>query len=92
MFKNDCWKHMSNDKKTFSVTAEWDPEAKVWVAVSDDIPGLVTEAMSLQKLVEKLQILIPELCELNKHLIKTPLEKISICANYQRFEEERRVS
>ena len=83
---------MSNDGITYSVTAEWDPEAKVWVAISDDFPGLVSEAMSFQKLVEKLQILIPELCELNFHLMKTPLEKISICADYQRFEEELRGS
>lgn len=83
---------MSNDEKTHSVTAEWDPEAKVWVAVSDDIPGLVSEAMSLQMLVGKLKIIVPELCELNEHLIKTPLDKISICANYQRFVARIRVS
>ena len=66
---------MSNDEITYSVTAEWDPEAKVWVAISNDFPGLVSEAMSFQKLVEKLQNLIPELCELNQHLIKNSLGK-----------------
>ena len=43
------------------VRAFWDEEAKVWVAESDDVPGLVTEAESVDQLVEKLKILIPEL-------------------------------
>ena len=43
---------MANDEKSYLVTAEWDSEVKIWVAVSDDIPGLVTEAVSLQKLAE----------------------------------------
>ena len=73
-------------------TASWDPEAQVWVAVSDDVPGLVAEACSLQKLISKLQVLVPELCELNSHLIKTPSDKISISADYKRFKEELRVS
>jgi len=43
----------------------WDPEAEVWVAESPDVPGLVTEAETLEALVEKLRALIPELWELN---------------------------
>jgi hypothetical protein len=30
--------------KPYFVRAEWDAEAAVWVAASDDVPGLVTEA------------------------------------------------
>ena len=63
-----------------NITVSWDPEAQVWVAVSDDVPGLVAEACSLQNLVSKLQVLVPELCELNSHLIKAPSDKISISA------------
>jgi len=33
--------------------------------VSDDVPGLVTEAETSAKLVQKLRILIPELLEAN---------------------------
>jgi hypothetical protein len=33
-------------KTPLLVTAEWDEEAKVWVATSDDVPGLATEAES----------------------------------------------
>ena len=83
---------MSRDIKAYNVTANWDSEAQVWVAISDDVPSLVAEAPSLQKLVAKLQVLIPELCELNKHFMETPLDKISISADYQRFEEELRIS
>ena len=75
--------------KDLSVTANWDSEAQVWVAESEDMPGLVAEADSLQTLIAKLQILVPELCELNSQ-ISTPGDKISISADYQRFEEELR--
>jgi predicted RNase H-like HicB family nuclease len=47
------------------VRATWDPNASVWVATSDDIVGLVTEADTLEALSEKLKIIIPELLELN---------------------------
>jgi hypothetical protein len=47
------------------VHATWDDEAKVWVVTSDDIPGLATEAESLDVLIPKLKIMIPELLELN---------------------------
>jgi predicted RNase H-like HicB family nuclease len=44
-----------------TVSAFWDDEANVWVAESDDVLGLVTEAESIEKLTQKLQVLIPEL-------------------------------
>ena len=43
------------------VTAEWDDEARVWVASSDDVPGLAIGADTLEELIEKLKIVIPEL-------------------------------
>ena len=49
----------------FTIKAIWDDEAKVWVAESEDVPGLVTEAESSDALLKKLQTLIPELLELN---------------------------
>jgi predicted RNase H-like HicB family nuclease len=45
----------------YEVQARWDDEAQVWVAESDKIPGLITEAESIPELVRKLRILIPEL-------------------------------
>jgi predicted RNase H-like HicB family nuclease len=51
--------------KVYEVLARWDGEAGVWVAESDDVPGLVAEADSPNALVEKLRGLIPELLEVN---------------------------
>jgi hypothetical protein len=51
--------------RTYEVKAHWDSEAAVWVAVSEDIPGLVAEAESMNALVEKVRVLVPELFELN---------------------------
>ena len=45
----------------YHVTAEWDDEAKVWVASSDDVPGLATGAETFEGLIERLKIVIPEL-------------------------------
>ncbi len=49
-----------------SILFNWDEEAGVWTATSDDVPGLVLEADSYDELVEKLKVAIPELAELNK--------------------------
>lgn len=51
--------------KPFFIRAEWDDEAQVWVASSDDVPGLATEAENLEDLIRKLKVMIPELLEAN---------------------------
>ena len=51
--------------KPYYVHATWDDEARVWVASSDDVPGLATEAETTEALIEKLKTLTPELLELN---------------------------
>jgi predicted RNase H-like HicB family nuclease len=51
--------------KIYFVRAEWDEDARVWVATSDDVPGLVTEADTMEALVEKLKMMIPELLDAN---------------------------
>lgn len=53
-----------------TVAAEWDPDACVWVASSDDVPGLITEAASIEELMHKLSVLVPELLNLNGHLLR----------------------
>lgn len=47
------------------VRSQWDSEAKVWVAASDDVVGLATEAATPDELVAKLQVMVPELLEAN---------------------------
>ena len=49
--------------KIYLIRADWDPEAAVWVVTSDDIPGLVTEAVTLEALIGKLQGMVPELLQ-----------------------------
>ena len=59
--------------KPYYVHAAWDEEARVWVASSEDVPGLATEAETTEALIDKLKILIPELLELNGHTIVNPI-------------------
>ena len=53
---------------TFKVQAFWDTSAQVWVATSDDVPGLATEASTIEDLTQKLREMIPELILLN-HIV-----------------------
>ncbi len=43
----------------------WDADAHVWIAESDDVPGLVLESGSFDALVERVRVAVPELLELN---------------------------
>lgn len=43
----------------------YDDEASVWIAESDDVPGLVLESGSLDALIERVKMAVPELLELN---------------------------
>jgi predicted RNase H-like HicB family nuclease len=56
---------MTGRGKPLVVNAFWDDEANVWVASSTDVPGLATEAESMNALVAKLKVMIPELLEAN---------------------------
>jgi len=47
------------------VHADWDPEAAVWVATTQDLRGLVTEAGSIEALRAKLPGMILDLLEEN---------------------------
>lgn len=49
-----------------SIEAFWDSEAEVWVATSEDVPGLATEASTIELLNSKLRVIIPELIFANE--------------------------
>lgn len=49
----------------YTVNLIWDSEASVWVATSQDIPGLVLESGSFDALIERVRFAVPELLELN---------------------------
>lgn len=65
--------------RQYHVIAKWDSEAKVWVAESDDIPGLVTEADTLERLIERITAVAPELLALNNDAPNDRAEVI-VCA------------
>jgi hypothetical protein len=48
--------------RTIRISAEYDPDASVWVAESDDLP-LVTEAETIEALRAKLPGMISDLIE-----------------------------
>ncbi len=49
----------------YHVNLMWDPEAAVWTATSEDIPGLALEGGSFDALLEQIRYAAPELLELN---------------------------
>jgi hypothetical protein len=57
------------------IRATWDDVSRVWVAESDDIPGLITESDHEDALISKLRLMVPELLELNESPVRNrPLE------------------
>lgn len=56
----------------YTVNLLWDNEASVWIATSEDIPGLILESGSFDALLERVRFAVPELLELNGKT-ETPL-------------------
>jgi Domain of unknown function (DUF1902) len=50
--------------KTFTVAADWDPDAEVFTTESD-IPGFVVEAATFEELVDLVRSLAPEVIAAN---------------------------
>lgn len=69
----------------YHVTAEWDDDAKVWVASSDDVPGLATGADTFEELIEKLKVVIPELLVENG-LLPADTESVPFAVKAERNE------
>lgn len=69
---------MPSMAKYILVRAVWDDEAKVWVAESPDLPGLVTEAASLDDLDKKLPgIILDLLTDDDDRDIDVPVEVVA---------------
>ena len=75
----------------YHVDVGWDDEAEVWVASSEDVPGLVTGADTLEALIEKLKIVIPELLDANG-LLSAGVEEVPFAIKAERTESARRVA
>jgi hypothetical protein len=49
----------------FTIDARWDGDAKIWLATSTDVPGLVVEAESWPAMIEEVRLVLPDLLELS---------------------------
>jgi len=67
----------------YTVNLLWDSEASVWVATSEDIRGLVLESGSLDVLIERVRMTVPELLKLNHQ----PIEHATLAFVTERVEE-----
>ena len=47
-----------------TIDIKWDENANVWIAINNDL-GITLEDASYDKLIDRLKITIPEMCELN---------------------------
>ena len=54
----------------WTLHAGYDPEAKVWYTLDCDVPGLVTEGATLERLRERAMAVMPELLTDNAHQIE----------------------
>lgn len=45
----------------YAVDAQWDPEARVWVATSDNVPGVAMEAATCEEIIEVVKDALPDL-------------------------------
>jgi len=64
------------------VCAEWDEEAAVWVASSNDIEGLAVEADTFEALEPKVVTAITDLLEMNGSTSSLPEIPIRIMAEH----------
>ncbi len=51
--------------RDLTIEARWDGEAAVWIATSNDVPGLVVEADSWPSMIEEVRLILPDLLEAN---------------------------
>lgn len=65
--------------KEYKILMTWDNEAAVWVATSDDVPGLALESGSFDALVERVKYAVPELMDLNNR--KAPYYHLNFASN-----------
>lgn len=47
------------------IEAVWDEEARIWLATSQDAPGLVVEADSWDRMIAEVRLILPDLLALN---------------------------
>jgi hypothetical protein len=53
----------------YAINLSWDDEASVWMATSDDIYGLILEDESVDKLIYRVRLAVPELLAFEKQAV-----------------------
>jgi hypothetical protein len=48
----------------YTILLTWDDEARVWVAINDEIP-IALNSISLDELMERVRLAAPEMLEMN---------------------------
>jgi hypothetical protein len=51
--------------RDITIQARWDREASVWLATSEDVPGLVVEADTWPAMIDEVQLVLPDLLEVS---------------------------
>jgi hypothetical protein len=51
--------------RDITIQARWDGEASVWLATSQDVPGLVVEAQTWPAMINEVQLVLPELLDVS---------------------------
>ena len=51
--------------RDITIHARWDVEANVWLATSEDVPGLVVEADAWPAMINEVQLVLPELLDVS---------------------------
>jgi len=64
--------------QSYTVNVLWDEEAKVWVATSEDVPGLVTEADTFEELERHIRELVPILLKANRAMPEPPVRAVPV--------------
>jgi predicted RNase H-like HicB family nuclease len=65
----------------YIITLTWDDEARVWIAESNDIPGLILEAKTVDELIEEAKSASTELLE----LMDAPFHGVKLRFKAERF-------
>jgi hypothetical protein len=62
----------------YKVRAEWDDQAGVWIATSEDVPGLCCQEATFEDLVNTVVALVPDLLIANHIVEASQLEEVPV--------------
>jgi len=63
-------------KLPINIVAEWDAEASVWVATTDDVVGFVMEDATIERLISRVPGVLEDLIELNRVELPDDLSEV----------------